>query len=186
MNISNYSQPDFYKFNSDSIELINYALEELCDLTDISVLDICSGCGIIGIEFSFHHKSVRNLTLIELQNDYKSHILKNIERLNIKTDIYFNDFKEVDLSKKYEVILCNPPYFKPSSGRKSPDHRRQLSRTYEARDLEHLLAFSIDSLKENGEIIIVHREDLTTIDNRFSMVKELNGAKLFRFILNEN
>lgn len=184
MSISNYSQPEFYKFNSDSIDLVKYAIEEFNKLKNISVLDICSGCGIIGIEFSQLHESVSDLTLVELQSEYRQHIKKNIERLDLDVSIIIEDYKVCKLNQKFDIILCNPPYFKPDSGRVSPNENRQRSRTYQKGDLVQLIEFGISSLKEGGEFIIVHREDLNRIDDRFIKVKEVGGAKLFRFILN--
>jgi tRNA1(Val) A37 N6-methylase TrmN6 len=45
-----YSQPDYYRFNSDSITLVNYLLKSMGPTE--SILDLGAGCGIIGIELA--------------------------------------------------------------------------------------------------------------------------------------
>ena len=186
MNISKYSQPSFYKFNSDSIELIKFAVDQLKRSGKIRVLDICSGCGIIGIEFSVLHGQVSHLTLIEIQSDYKPHLIKNLDKVTLNTSVLIEDFKSHKLLFKHDVILCNPPYFKADSGRVSPNEKRQLSRTFKTGDLEKLLDFGINALNDNGVFLIVHREDISQFDNRFTKVKEFAGASLFRFVLNKD
>ncbi|HAU1291084.1 TPA: SAM-dependent methyltransferase, partial [Legionella pneumophila] len=69
----NYKQPDEYHFSLDSIHLAKFVAKQLKpyrDLGSLRVLDLCAGCGIIGIELSWHLQAIRQIDFIEIQDIY--------------------------------------------------------------------------------------------------------------------
>ncbi|WP_127714964.1 methyltransferase [Halobacteriovorax sp. HLS] len=186
MSILNYSQPDFYKFNTDSLELAKFSSQWMKGRKDLKVLDLCSGCGVIGIEFFKKHQSVKEMHFIEKQLDFHSHLKKNIENISCVSQIFIQDYKDHDRLEKYDLILINPPYFINGKGRTSPDERRQVCRSFGEGELESLIEFSKSVLNFKGEIHIVHRDDISLKLDSFKLVEKLNAANLFRFILNED
>ncbi|MGL6035003.1 MAG: hypothetical protein ACRC0N_08060, partial [Acinetobacter johnsonii] len=57
----NYKQPDEYRFSLDSIHLARFVASQLAshsELGSLRVLDLCAGCGVIGIELSWHLRAV--------------------------------------------------------------------------------------------------------------------------------
>lgn len=179
-----YSQPDFYKFNSDSVELAKYAASEFKHSKNIKVLDLCCGCGVVGLEFYKDHHNISRLDFLENQKEFKSHIERNSTSLECSSEILLENYHQFITSEKYDLILCNPPYFKSGHGRVSPNMQRQKCRTFKDGDIEGLVSFLSSSLAQNGVAFIVHREDLSIIDSRFELCSKVSGADLFRFILN--
>src|SRR5258708_4421753 len=114
--MNDYSQPEFYKFNEDSIKLVRRVTEKVKAAEHI--LDLGAGSGIIGIELAnyFHPES---LTLVEVQKDYLPHLELNLKfQLKSKTDFFveLSSFGHWSPQKKYDLIVCNPPYFLPGHG----------------------------------------------------------------------
>ena len=67
-----YKQPSFYHFNEDSILLVKEALklEEGIE----SVLDLCAGCGVIGVEYAISNSKIKRLSFVELQKQFIKYI----------------------------------------------------------------------------------------------------------------
>lgn len=129
--ISNYSQPDFYRFSEDSIELVNFANSVFPNLKG-DVLDLCAGCGVIGIEASNRFPHIQSLSFLELQKDFVPHLEKNISNAEISnSQIFQNSIGQIDFSEEFDVVFCNPPYFPAGDGRPSPNVKKQICRTFE-------------------------------------------------------
>lgn len=77
---------------------------------EIDVLDMCSGSGCIGITLA-QNPSLK-VTLVDISTEANEVAKKNASLNKTKLDIYtsnlFNDLP----NKKYDVIVCNPPYIK--------------------------------------------------------------------------
>jgi tRNA1(Val) A37 N6-methylase TrmN6 len=81
-----YSQPEDYKFSHDSVFLARRVYDELkTNPSQITkALDLCSGCGIVGLDLLFHLNTVsdiRQFDFLEVQSIYKNHFLENKHRL---------------------------------------------------------------------------------------------------------
>lgn len=103
-----------YRFGEDAVKLASFASRKIKS-TDV-VFDLCSGCGIVGIlvalekgcrvdgaelDAELFDMSVRSCAL----ND-----LDNVRFFNTDiTGITENTFG------KYDVVVCNPPYYKQNS-----------------------------------------------------------------------
>lgn len=81
----NYKQPDEYHFSLDSIHLAKFVAKQLKpyrDLGSLRVLDLCAGCGVIGIELSWHLQAIRQIDFIEIQDIYTEYFYQNISNVN--------------------------------------------------------------------------------------------------------
>jgi len=81
----NYSQPEEYHFSHDSIFLSRHVFEIIKSqgLHYNRILDLCAGCGVIGIDLLFHINKEKlklplELDFIEIQNIYFPHFQKNL------------------------------------------------------------------------------------------------------------
>jgi tRNA1(Val) A37 N6-methylase TrmN6 len=154
-----YSQPSFYKFNSDSFDLIDYALKN--SPTVQSILDLGAGCGIIGIEIA-KRLSTKHLTLVELQTEYRLYIEDNCKKyLNdeIKVEIVISSFQNYQPLKKFDLIVCNPPYYLPGHGEVPKIPQRAFARMFLVDDWMILLSKIAQSLTEDGKALIVLKND---------------------------
>ena len=93
-----YKQPSFYRFNEDSIRLVNFVTNELKALhpgKKIVVYDAFCGCGVIGIEFYLRNKSVVSETVfIEENIKFQSFIKENLSLHREKSKLLIKDFFE--------------------------------------------------------------------------------------------
>src|SRR5690606_16988297 len=102
MNKVDYSQPLFYRFNSDSLQLVNFILKKECQFK--SILDLGAGCGIIGIELA-KALGPKVVTLVEMQEDYSVHIETNLKLFlpqAVESQVYYKSFGEWVPDQKYE------------------------------------------------------------------------------------
>lgn len=115
-----YSQPSFYHFSRDSIELSIVASKIYPNIK--SICDFYAGSGVVGIEFSFRVDPLDEIVFVENNLSYKVHLERNINQLKdgYRTNIYWDSSLPCDL-KKDTLILANPPYFIKNDGRLPQD-----------------------------------------------------------------
>ena len=51
-----YAQPDYYRFSQDSLDLVKFALDNYSFRKQDQVIDICAGCGVVGMELLLKSK----------------------------------------------------------------------------------------------------------------------------------
>lgn len=154
-----YLQPTFYRFNEDSIKLINFVLER--NLSADAVLDLGCGCGIIGIEVS-NALEPKTLFLLEGQHEWAEYIKKNIDlklKKSISSSIILETFGTWRSERKFDLILCNPPYFLPGNGEPSSSKLRHNSRTFNIDNWQVLIGLIDHLLDPKGRCFIVIKDD---------------------------
>lgn len=149
-----------FNFSLDSVLLPNFVtLNSKID----KVLDI--GCGNAPIPLILSTKTKAEITGVEIQK--KSYDLalesvklnnkeKQIKILNIDVNEYYLGCE----SDIYDVITCNPPYFKyNSSSNLNFNETKTLARHEITLNLEQLFKIAKKLLKNNGVIAVVHRPE---------------------------
>jgi tRNA1Val (adenine37-N6)-methyltransferase len=188
--MSDYSQPDFYRFNEDSFRLIRWVQQKLSRAERI--LDLGAGSGIMGIELSNHFSPLK-LTMLEMQRDFLPHLEKNVQTslsADSEVEIVINTFGEWRPSETFDLIVCNPPYFSKGQGRVSPDERKQMARTFMIDDWNTLINLIKKLLSPNGLACLVIRSDeslRSLLDKSFTIyndgqlwILELSGLDINR------
>ena len=181
-----YSQPSFYKFSEDSILLAKFCAEKFKSKKHISVLDLCSGCGVVGIEFCLEHENVDRVCFVEEQNEFNHHLLENIKKLtfDIKSEIYIKSLQNFDFPQRFDVIICNPPFFIEGTGRSSSDPRKNKCHFFSEEMLDLLLIVAKNSLAKEGEFYFLGRKDQKSIQyymnhRVISEVKNIGKSSIF-------
>lgn len=154
-----YSQPNFYKFNQDSLRLVSFVRERLSHAH--SILDLGAGSGVIGIELS-RKLDTKSLTMLEVQQDYEKHLYTNIARfspLGLSTQVLIQSFKDFHPTTRFDLIVCNPPYYLPGRGELSADPKRALARSFIQDTWEILLGKVDQSLSDEGRCFFVLKQD---------------------------
>ena len=176
----NYSQPAEYRFSHDSVFLARQVFElyQDTDLTLIRGLDLCAGCGIIGLDFIYHCLNEKGISpksfdFLDVQAVYQEHFQENIIRLKNAGDLKnkealntqlnfiqanYNSLSEQKFSKKYNLILCNPPYFFPEKGTLSPSEFKNRCRFFIDSDFKRLLHGIANSLDLEGVAYLLLRD----------------------------
>lgn len=167
----NYSQPKEYHFSHDSVFLSRRIFECLTDLNlgQTRALDICSGSGIVGMDFLFHRRAANQSTpahfdFLEIQEAYLPHFTENIRRFGpTETQFHFvnrnyNDLQTPEFAEKYDLILSNPPYFFTWQGKLSPSEFKNRCRFFIDSDLKNLLWGIAAALKKSGVSYLLLRD----------------------------
>ena len=168
LNNLKYCQPEFYKFSEDSLFLANESSKLIKDSFpkgfSIKGLDLCSGCGVVGIETMRQLEDVSFFHFLELQSLFKDFFQKNaLFFLNndqrSKVEFYNSDFDSFlpNPNIKYNLITSNPPYFKRENNRLGLDERRNLCRFFTGTDFTNFLNFIYGSLDRLGVALFLGR-----------------------------
>lgn len=177
-NLIIYQDSDKFKFSLDSLLLAEFVEIKA---SDKKLLDLCSGNAplplIIGNRENIH------ITGIEIQKDIYDLAIKSIaeNRLGNKItmlNINAKDAKNYFPGNNFDIITCNPPFFKKDSSILNEKKEKALARHEIAITLEELLKVSSDLLKNNGKFYLVHRperlqEILSLADNFHLSAKEI-------------
>ena len=157
--MSNYSQPDFYRFNEDSINLINWI--QATGIKPNRILDLGAGSGVLGIELALL-LNPQELTFVEVQEEFKSHLITNCRRFlsnSIEHSIIIKSFLDFKTDQKFDLIVCNPPYYLPGNGELPQDPKRAIARTFLIDSWPILLKTISDSMNAEGKGFIVLKKD---------------------------
>ena len=101
-----YQPQNGYCYTSDSIILYDFISSYNIKG---EVLEVGSGCGIIGLLVA--RDNPINLSQIDIQEDFYLLSKKNAEINNIKSKIINKDFLQYKNDKRYDYIISNPPFY---------------------------------------------------------------------------
>lgn len=194
----NYSQPEEYHFSHDSVFLARRVFELLgaADLSAARALDICSGSGIVGLDFLFHRREAglsvpADFDFLEIQEAYRSHFQENVNRLGeIQTQCHFvrknyDDLQLPEYAGKFDLVLCNPPYFLQSQGKLSPSEFKNRCRFFIDSDLKNLLLGIGNCMTAQGAAYMLLRDLPEHRWNVLEEAKKILAGKLQVEILGE-
>lgn len=162
----NYQQPDEYHFSLDSIQLAKFVATQLefhPDLGSLRVLDLCAGCGVIGLELSWHLHAIRQIDFIEIQDIYTEYFYQNLATVN-KPEMQFrwhllnyDELHEKKWEGKFDLIISNPPYFQLGHGVLSPSKFKNRCRFYLDSSFQNYIRALENSLANNGKAYFLLR-----------------------------
>ena len=160
-NLKIYQDSRFFSFSLDSIILANY-----CDihLRDKKIVDFCSGNGVVSLIVSRRCNTV--IDTVEIQDKLYDLAVESINYNNLSDRIHpycmnVLDFaNNPDNNSQYDLVLCNPPYFKnDDNSTKNLSYEKMIARHEILFNLDDLCKCSNLILKDNGRLCIVHRTD---------------------------
>lgn len=157
--MTDYSQPDFYRFNEDSIKLVKHVLKRNSDVQNL--LDLGAGCGVMGIELS-RNLMPQILTMVEVQEDYLPHLRKNSEMFlpsGVEVELVQKSFSSWGPQIQYDLIVSNPPYYLPGHGEKNQDERKEIARSFVMDGWSVLMEKISKSLSDSGKAYLVLKND---------------------------
>lgn len=200
----NYSQPSEYLFSLDSVELPWRVAQELQGKpgSQLKVLDLCAGCGVMGFELKYWCPELRHIDFIEVQSEYWPHFERNLEMVGAEpSECRFINKNFLDLAADplyescYDIVLCNPPYFRPGTGVYSPSAFKNRCRFLLDASFEQLVDFATRALKVGGECYLLVRdqkqhgldalaelEDAVAGRCRVERLEPVRGTGLVRFV----
>lgn len=185
----NYSQPEEYRFSIDSIEMpweVAHYLKQVPaeKLKHWNVLDLCAGCGVLGFELNFHIPNLTKIDFVEVQEVYRSHFEKNRELVHREhsefrfLNLNYEKILLPEFEKRYQLILCNPPYFFPDQGKLSPSELKNRCRFFIDSSFEKLIETIDFCLAMEGEAFILLREQEDHSRDMLTELRQLLKGKM--------
>lgn len=150
--------PDYFKFSLDSILLAQFVN---FNLSDKKLLDMCSGNCPVPIILS---SKINEIVAIEVQKEIydlarESIDINKISNINLINDNLSNIGKYFS-DGFFDVITCNPPYFKYSKDSIINDNMiKSIARHEILTDLETIVKVSYKCLRDKGRLFLVYRPD---------------------------
>ncbi len=155
-----YQDTDFFKMSLDSVLLANFVT---INLRDKNIIDLATGNAPIPMFLSFRTKA--HIYGVELQKEIfdlgitsvnENNMNEQINLINDDVNNLYSRFK----SDFFDVITCNPPYFRTNSDsfvnnsliKAKARHEKTLS-------FEDVCKISRYLLRMNGRLAIIHRTE---------------------------
>lgn len=155
-----YQDTDFFKMSLDSVLLANFVT---INLRDKKIIDLATGNAPIPMFLSFRTKA--HIYGVELQKEIFDLGIKSVNENNMNEQI---DLINADVNNLYsrfksdffDVITCNPPYFRTNNDafvnnsliKAKARHEKTLS-------FEDVCKISRYLLRTNGRLAIIHRTE---------------------------
>lgn len=181
-NLKIYQDTNMFSFSLDSVLLPNFVT---LNKNIKQILDI--GCGNAPIPLILAPKTSAHITGVEIQKEVYTLAKKSVEVNNFNNKITIinddiNIFKDNIPTETYDVITCNPPFFKVKDSSKLNNSDYKTIARHEVKlNLKELFSISKKLLKNNGIIAIVHRPE-RLVDILEEMRKNNIEPKKIRFV----
>ena len=144
----------------DTELLVDEVLKNIKEDSEMQVCDLCCGSGAIGISLAYLRKNIK-VDVLDYYPIPEKVTLINIKKHNLQDRVSFikSDLLQVPIgnSKKYDIIVSNPPYIEEEEIGKLMDDVQKyephtaLSGGTDGLDFyRKIVSQSIDVLKENG------------------------------------
>ncbi len=143
-----------YRFSIDAVLLAQFVTVKPGEV----VVDLGAGCGIISLLLLLE-KPVAYAIALEIQRNLADQAVRNAA-LNGVTDrmgVLLADLRQVPLRKPVaDVVVCNPPFRRPGSGRVNPDFQRAIARHEIMASLNDILSAASAVLKPKGRLALIY------------------------------
>lgn len=159
-NLRIYQEEEWFQFSLDSVLLPSFV--QIKKNTK-KILDIGTGNAVIPILLST--KTFAQITGVEIQKDVYELGKKSValNKLEEQIQLVCEDIKEYAKkceSDVFDVITCNPPYFKKKGdSHLNTDIHKQYARHEILLKLEEVFQVARKLLKNNGSLYLVHRPE---------------------------
>lgn len=149
-----YQDDKYFKFSLDSILLAEFVKFK----KNQRILDICCGNAPIPLILSTKDESLK-IDAVEIQREIFDLAQKSIFESGFKNiSIYNIDAKNYSSCDKYDIVTCNPPYFKVTEKSMLNDNIIKRNARHETLiSLEQVVKVAKRNLKETGKLYIVHK-----------------------------
>lgn len=151
---------EWFNFSLDSVLLANFVT---LNKNISKIMDL--GTGNAPIPLILTKKTNAKIYGVELQEEIYALACKSVElnKLNDRIELLNANFKDLSnffFTDTFDVITCNPPYFKYDKNSNGNENKVKLIARHEKEgNLEDVLKISRKLLKNNGVFALVHRTD---------------------------
>ena len=184
LNINNLKivqDTDYFNFSLDSVILSDYVNPRKGD----RIIDFCSGNCPVPMILSTKTKD--KIIGVELQKEVYELGKESIKLNKLDKQIELLNMDVKDLCDKFEtdtfdIITCNPPYFKTNEQTKQNDNEiKRIARHEIYLNLDDIFKVCKKLLKNNGKVVMIHRPE--RLEEIFKSMTDNNiTPKVIRFI----
>src|SRR5690554_3041133 len=156
-----YQQPKFYRFSEDSLWLARLC-QRLARGKPKNLVDVGSGCGVVGIEIANRIPSLERIVLLEPLREFQPFLQDNLKLLckEVSAEIVVASLEDDVLKEKFDLLVSNPPYFNTREGRVSPDPLKAACRSFKGAGLVEFLTRADALLARGGQAFVLgHRSN---------------------------
>jgi tRNA1Val (adenine37-N6)-methyltransferase len=190
-NLKIVQNSNYFNFSLESVMIPRFCVLK----NNMKIIDFCTGNAPIPMILSTLTDS--NIIGVELQKEIYNLAVQSIKINNLEDRITLLNMNVLDIFNVYEtdsfdLITCNPPYFKVNEFSNLNNNMiKSIARHEIEIKLEDICRISKKLLKNNGSLVLVHRTDrLSEIINmllkynlqpkriRFLYPKELENSNL--------
>lgn len=145
-----------YRFSLDAVLLACHAGPR----ADERLLDLGTGCGIIPLILTYRNPNITAFG-IEIQEDLAELAILNVKANHMQNRIMvlrqdMRDLKPDMIGGPVDLVICNPPYRKPNSGRLNPDAQRAIARHELKVSLADVLQTARRMLRTAGRFVTIY------------------------------
>ncbi|WP_414045440.1 tRNA1(Val) (adenine(37)-N6)-methyltransferase [Macrococcus equi] len=157
-NLSIIQNDEVFSFSTDALLLAHFTTLKKKD----KVMDICSGNGIIPLLLS--HKTNMPIEGIEIQSQLVDMARRSFQYNHLESQIEMHamDIKDVKknfIPSQYDVVTCNPPYFRSNQSYQHLKEAHRIARTEILCTFADCVSAAQHLLKQGGKMVVVQRAD---------------------------
>lgn len=148
-----------YRFSVDSVLVSQYVKPK----KNFRILDLGCGSGVIGLICLYRWRSKLDITVtgIELQQDLYQLCLQNIEenKLDQAFNVIHCDIRDISTTlnvETFDMVICNPPFFKKGSGRTSQNDQAHIARHQVNGAIDEFLKGAAKLLKNKSFAVFIY------------------------------
>lgn len=162
-----------YRFSIDSVLLAHFSRP----LATNHVLDLGCGCGVISLILAYRYHELKIIGL-ELQPELALLAHENVaaNKMESRISVIEGDLRKIDETvspESFDLVICNPPYRHPGTGRISPTDQRARARHEIDSQLDDIIGAAAFAVKNRGRACFVYPAKRT-----MSLIHSLKNKKL--------
>ncbi len=179
-----YQNRKGYRFSVDALLLYSFVNVKNAG----NIIDLGAGSGVIGLLLAKKYTGAKVL-LLELQESLFRLAERNIGINNLQENVHailsdIKDVRQVVAPQSYDVIVSNPPFRKPKSGRISAGEEKAIARHEMRLNLDDLADAASYLLKARGRFFMIfHPERILEVADALRL-KRLEPKRI-RFVYND-
>lgn len=156
-----YQNPHYFKFSLDSVLLAEFIQVKK---NQKEVLDLCSGNAPIPMILHKKYGNKIKITGIELQKEIYDLGISSLKYNEIEDIAFYNydvnDLTKLFPNKKFDIVSCNPPYFKANETNYINESEIKAIARHEIKlNLESLIQNVAKVIQNQGSFYLVHRPE---------------------------
>jgi tRNA1Val (adenine37-N6)-methyltransferase len=150
-----------YRFSIDAILLAYQAAPRAGD----TIIDLGTGCGIISLIMAFRNPDIK-VYAVELQDELVKLTISNVNDNHLQDCIAVigADMKTLSpdlITGPVDLIVCNPPFHRPGSGKINPHSQRAVARHELKANLQDVIGTARRMLKTAGRMVTIYTAERT-------------------------